>query len=274
VGFDEVMTTLPAGKFLGAIERQVELADAMLSLVHHAQTRQLPLHQHDRPYFCFLVNGKYEEEYGGARLAYEPFSIALHPARYAHSDAILEAQSTFFTIELGRAWASELDQPYDFSKWRLELQHGDAVWLAVRLLRAFLDDAADALLVEACVSEMLAIALRMLHEPPARPWIYPVKAILHERFTQKITLAELASAAGLHVATVARGFRVAEGVTIGDYVQRMRIQYACRLLSDGTKPLADIARECGFADQSHLTRVFKAITGATPAALRAEIAPR
>ena len=273
MGLDETMTTLPAGTFLGLIERQADIADAMLSLVHHAETRRLPLHHHDRPYFCFLVKGKYEERYGGAVLAYEPFSIALHPARYAHADAILQPQTTFFTIELGREWSNDLEQPFDFSEWRLELQHGEAVWLAVRLLRAFLNDAADALLVEACLSEMLAIALRMLHEPQARPWLDQVKAILHERFAEKITLADLATAVRLHVASVARGFRLAEGVTIGDYVQRLRVQNACRLLSGRFMSLADIANACGFADQSHLTRVFKAITGTTPAALRTEFAP-
>src|SRR6202011_3167186 len=122
-------------------------------------------------------------------------------------------------------------------------------------------------------SEMLAIALRMLHEPQARPWLDQVKAILHERFAEKITLADLATAVRLHVASVARGFRLAEGVTIGDYVQRLRVQNACRLLSGRFMSLADIANACGFADQSHLTRVFKAITGTTPAALRTEFAP-
>src|SRR5579864_1948518 len=266
------MATLDSGEFLGKVRHATRIADAILSLVCHAKPRELPLHQHNLSYFCFLVSGKYKETYGNTTIEYEPFSIALHPERYAHTDAIVQPQTTFFTIELGDRWSSGLGQPFDFSKWRLELQYGDAVWLAVRLLRAVLDETVDSLLVEACISEMLAIALRMLeHDRAVRPWLANVKTELQERFAEKITLDELARNAGLHIASLARGFRLAEGVTIGDYVQRLRVQHACRLLSQRTTTLAEIAQECNFSDQSHLTRIFKAITGTTPADLRTEL---
>ena len=72
----------------------------------------------------------------------------------------------------------------------------------------------------------------------------------------------------MHPASLARGFRLDEGATIGDYVSRLRIQHACRLMHDEVMNLAEIAAACGFADQSHLTRVFKSITGLTPGSFR------
>ena len=47
----------------------------------------------------------------------------------------------------------------------------------------------------------------------------------------------------------------------------MRVRHARRLLREGASP-SDTALECGFADQAHLTRHFKARSGVTPAAFR------
>jgi transcriptional regulator GlxA family with amidase domain len=46
------------------------------------------------------------------------------------------------------------------------------------------------------------------------------------------------------------------------------VDEARRLLSDTLRPIADIAFETGFTDQSHLTRVFRRSLGETPAAFR------
>jgi AraC-like DNA-binding protein len=63
-------------------------------------------------------------------------------------------------------------------------------------------------------------------------------------------------------------FRRFTGVTFGEYVQRLRVQFACRQLLNPSATLAGIASLAGFADQSHLTNVFRNITGLTPAVLR------
>jgi AraC family transcriptional regulator len=61
---------------------------------------------------------------------------------------------------------------------------------------------------------------------------------------------------------------------IGDYVQRLRVRWASAELCRPGARLADVAAAAGFADQSHLTRVFKRVTGATPSAFRKGIVPR
>ena len=58
------------------------------------------------------------------------------------------------------------------------------------------------------------------------------------------------------------------GCTVGEYVRRLRIEFACRELSDSEKPLAFIAQNAGFFDQSHFSKTFKLLTGQSPAAYR------
>ncbi|MGZ3498725.1 MAG: helix-turn-helix domain-containing protein [Vulcanimicrobiaceae bacterium] len=59
-----------------------------------------------------------------------------------------------------------------------------------------------------------------------------------------------------------------EQQTAHDYLNRLRVSHACTRLNEANARLADVGIDCGFVDQSHFTRVFKSITGMTPAVFR------
>ncbi|CAN7456422.1 AraC family transcriptional regulator [Mesorhizobium amorphae] len=81
-------------------------------------------------------------------------------------------------------------------------------------------------------------------------------------------LARLADAAGVSRFQVIRDFHRAACMTPGQYLRDRRIRAASALMRSDM-PLAEIAVATGFADQSHLTRVFKTIKGLSPGAWRA-----
>lgn len=87
-------------------------------------------------------------------------------------------------------------------------------------------------------------------------------------FDAEIGLEDLAKASGLSRAHLIRAFRKHYFITPHAYQTDLRIRHARRLLSAGGTP-SDVALACGFADQAHLTRHFKARTGLTPAKYRA-----
>jgi AraC family transcriptional regulator len=144
------------------------------------------------------------------------------------------------------------------------------VWLAVQLLQRLLsDELEDEFEVDSIVSEMLGIALRLVdRDRPQRAWVGDVKRLLREGYAGRISLAELGARIGIHPASLSRGFRMDEGITVGDYLSRVRVQQACRQMTVANTTLAEVAAGCGFADQSHLTRVFKSITGSPPGVFR------
>ncbi|MCA9906237.1 MAG: helix-turn-helix transcriptional regulator, partial [Anaerolineae bacterium] len=86
--------------------------------------------------------------------------------------------------------------------------------------------------------------------------------------TQSLSLEELAQQIGFSPYHFARLFRQAFGESPHQFVIRQRVEYAKRLLTDPELPLAQVALESGFADQSHLTQTFKRHTGLTPRAFR------
>ena len=77
-------------------------------------------------------------------------------------------------------------------------------------------------------------------------------------------LAELAAVAGLSRFELVRCFRSGTGLTPHAYQVNLRIGRARELLAAGMAP-AQVAAQCGFCDQPHLTRAFRRLVGVTPA---------
>ena len=87
-------------------------------------------------------------------------------------------------------------------------------------------------------------------------------------FTESLTSEAVAFAAGVHPSHLMRAFHQRHGCTVGEYVRRLRIEYACHLLTNSDIPLGQIALEVGFCDQGHFGRAFKADTGLSPGKFR------
>lgn len=88
---------------------------------------------------------------------------------------------------------------------------------------------------------------------------------------RSIGLATIARATGLSPTHFARQFRLATGRPPHRYLMRLRIERAMRLLRETHDAVAEIAYACGFANQEHMTRLFRQYLGTTPAAWRRTI---
>jgi AraC family transcriptional regulator len=103
----------------------------------------------------------------------------------------------------------------------------------------------------------------------SRPaWLDRALELLCECYRESLTLEEIARQVSVHPIHLSRVFRKHYGCTIGEFTNRLRVQHACRSLSAGWADLADVASDAGFADQSHLGRIFKSCTGETPGKFR------
>ena len=126
--------------------------------------------------------------------------------------------------------------------------------------------------MEGLALEILAEATRPSPDvtprrPPRR--LEEARELVRARFAGSLTVEEIARTVDMNPAYLSRVFREQYGCTIGDYVRRLRVDLAGHLLSASDAPLAEIALDSGFVDQSHMTRTFKRLTGMTPARFRA-----
>jgi AraC family transcriptional regulator len=129
--------------------------------------------------------------------------------------------------------------------------------LAVRILRHFVDPA-------------------KIMPPPSnglsRERLQRVYDYIEAHLDDRLTLADLAGVACLSPYHFSRSFKQAVGVGPQRYVMEERIERAKVLMRQTGQPLAWIALEVGFADQSYLTAIFRRETGMTPGRFRAALA--
>ena len=106
------------------------------------------------------------------------------------------------------------------------------------------------------------LLLRARHEEP--PLIARAKCYLREHMAETIRLEDLA--AHLHVSTYyfCKQFRKHPGLRFTDYLARLRVQQAQRMLQDPNRRVSEVAFEVGFLSLPHFNRTFKRITGTTP----------
>jgi AraC-like DNA-binding protein len=94
-----------------------------------------------------------------------------------------------------------------------------------------------------------------------------VKDYIRAHFRQQLTVTELAAVAGLSRTHFTRAFNAAFHTPPHVFLNAVRIAHAQRLMRLDM-PLAMVAADCGFSDQSHFSRRFKGSVGASPAEWR------
>ncbi|MDH4440984.1 MAG: AraC family transcriptional regulator [Rhizobium sp.] len=101
------------------------------------------------------------------------------------------------------------------------------------------------------------------------PWqIERLKRHVEKAYSGRINVDDLAQMTRLSSSYFSAAFRVSFGTSPHDYISRRRVDQAAHLMLTTDTPLCEIALDCGFADQSHLSRVFRRFKGTTPAAWR------
>jgi AraC family transcriptional regulator len=231
-------------------------------------------HSHQPALFCMSLDGSTEESYAGKVRTYAPRMAGFLPSWHTHSLVFPRADIRVFIVDVPAHWL-ERAREYSLNVSDSVCDRGQLSSLMIRLYREFLiGDHASNLAIEGLASEMLAEVSRRSsrHVRLRRPgWLTQVINLLQERFQERTTIAEMAVAVGVHPVHLAREFRRFEHCTIGEYIRRLRIEQACRRLTDSTEPIAAIAAEAGFADQSHFARTFKRVVGMSPVQFRATL---
>lgn len=138
------------------------------------------------------------------------------------------------------------------------------------LYEAMTSQCADAEPARERLIELIAALLRDKSHAPIStlPALSQAKTRIDDDPTTPVTLADLASAAGLTRFQVLRGFAKLTGMTPHAYLVQRRLDIARGLIARGAS-LADAAVASGFSDQSHLSRAFTRRYGVTPGAFAA-----
>jgi AraC family transcriptional regulator len=267
---------LPPGSYYGETLRSSKVAGFELSERVYSPGYQTPKHTHKQALFCFVMQGYYTETYGASTRECKPSTLLFHPPGELHAEHFHDAGGRSFIIEIAPNWLSQIRQRLPIADNSADFQGGVFELLARKLYREFAQlDQFSPLIVEGVMMEMLGETARggarkdSLSSPR---WLQQAKDLLHARFTENLTLAEIAQNVGVHVGVhpvhLAQTFHKTFHCTIGDYMRKLRIEYACHELATSAKPIVEIALAAGFCDQSHFTRTFKRAIGTAPSQYR------
>jgi AraC family transcriptional regulator len=229
----------------------------------------VPPHLHERASLTLVLGGSFVESKGRARARCVGGTAILRLGGEPHANQIGVAGALDLEVEMGEQMAAwcEVDQA------RRSVVTHPSVTIAGQRLRAELQvkDRAQPLVVEALALELVGRALRDVWRESSRhppPWLRRVREKLSEQFREDLSIAELAREADVHPMSLMRAFRRHFRTSPGTFVRARRIAWAAERLELSDAPLAEVAMEAGFYDQSHFGRVFRAQMGVSPGEYR------
>jgi len=108
----------------------------------------------------------------------------------------------------------------------------------------------------------------LIKEKKKRTRIDKMCEYISQNFTGKLSSVDVAKAGGLSISRALHLFKEETGLSLSEYVKKLRIDYGKYLLLNTDISLADSAIQSGFFDQSHFTKTFKKVERMTPSQFR------
>jgi AraC family transcriptional regulator len=259
--------------FFGSTVKTRSLGDFVMTERAYPARYETPEHAHDRPLFCVVLDGSYEEVNGGRTHECTSSTMLFHAAHEEHLERFGGAGGRSLIVEIEPAWYQRVREVAPGGVGTAACDGGALRYSGSRLYREFLnDDDPSRLMIEGLILEMAGEFLRMRRPAGNRPprWLGGVCEYIRANFAQRLTLELIGRAASAHPVHVAQTFRRFHQCTIGEYLRRLRVDFACRELTASEKPMSEIALAAGFSDQSHFNRAFKREVGVSPSQYRSE----
>jgi AraC-like DNA-binding protein len=212
-------------------------------ITRHRAADCLARHRHAEAYVAVVLEGSYVEAGDTGRVRAGPGTVIVHEAMSAHRDDFGASGAVVLNLPAvdGVAGAGSIADP-------------------AALARAAERDPIEAAL-------LLAASFRPGAESPD-DWPDRLAAALNRN--PDIVIGDWAETIGLDPASVSRGFARAYSVSPKRFRLEARVRRAARALPRWNGSIASLAAEHGFADQAHLSRAIRNLTGLTPQSLRAK----
>jgi AraC family transcriptional regulator len=258
---------------LGTIIRRCEVGGFVVTEDRHLPKSALPHHSHQLANICFVLKGSFAEKFSRSVFHCNPRSIVLKPPGEPHRNYYGDQGAHCLVIEIKK---NLLGSSLDLSRLFGSVAHLECSSTTVaphQMLRELrIMDTASALSIEGFAFELMGEMLRQKQrrgESIEPPCLHAASEFLHDNFSKPIRLRDVAEAAGVHPAHLAKLFRRFHRCSVGQYLRLLRLRWALREISATGSPIAQIALAAGFCDQAHFSNVCKRVTGISPTRVRA-----
>lgn len=250
------------------VRRTIERHDVRAFEASYEPGVAIPVHEHERPFFTYVVCGDYVEETGRRARDCHRGTVVFHPNPECHRNAIGPSGAITFNVEICPSLWSDLTAR-DLHGMAIpdSALSGEIEWPAFSVWREFheLDETNPLALDEAVGILFSSVGEHSMRENTiSAQRLKGVAEFIEQQLSPSPRLREVAALAGVHPMHLAKIFRRRYGCSMGEFVRRRRIAWACGQLVIEKTTISSIAIRSGFADQAHFTRTFRRITGCTP----------
>jgi AraC-like DNA-binding protein len=216
-------------------------APAPFGRLHHPRGERLTRHCHAQPFAAVVLSGRYEEAGDQGRHAVAPGDVLIHTAFEAHLNRFggMGADVLLLPLPVGQSGPQSVYGVHADPDLLARVAERDPVEATALLMEGFRGT------------------------PPSREdWPDILAARL--RREPHLSLGEWARSMALRAETVSRGFKAAYGVSPAAYRATARARAAYAAIQVAHASLAEVAANEGFADQAHMTRAVRQLTGRSP----------
>ncbi|HJQ39855.1 MAG TPA: helix-turn-helix domain-containing protein [Thermoanaerobaculia bacterium] len=214
----------------------------------------LPLHAHDVASLEIITAGELTETIDRKTYELAPGSVVYKPAGMRHANAYADDVHCLL-----------IEVPEHAALGGAVVEQTSRAWSLNLIREAAAREPGWQRIVEGLTIEALGHLERIRRLDQLRPaWLDDAIDLARK----DLALAEIARRIARHPSHVAREFRRHEGVSVGEFARRCRLEGASASLRTTGASIADIALAAGFCDQSHFTNAFTRVFGVTPAAYR------
>jgi len=211
----------------------------------HCRGEVLDRHRHEDSFAAIVLSGAYIEAGDTGRHRVGPADVVFHSPFESHLDRFETSRAEVLNLPLPAGWNGPV-------------------------LGTIADPDAIVRIAERDVGEAVAALVAGVIERAPEPEDWPdllAAELLHD---PQVNLAQWSDRMRLHPGSLSRGFRQQFKVSPAEFRSIARARKAMRHLAE--LPLSELAFRSGFADQAHMSRAIKSLTGFSPGRLREYLA--
>ena len=258
------MEKLNSGEYSGKIVQRLNIDDSIITNTLYSSKQNIPeWHYHENLHICFVFQGGKAETAHNTKYTEPNGSIFFYHAEEKHRWISPQPVSKSANIEIGR----EFLKKYNFS----ELDIKEALKKRVNSKSLILKIQNDMVANDIdSASSIHSLLLELITNPEISSfkdtpkWVIQLRELLHDNWSQELSLEELAKIVQVHPVTISKYFRKYFSCTLGEYKRMLKVEKSIDFIKDFDKSLFEIAYDCNFSDQSHFIRNFKKTTGFLP----------
>jgi len=252
------MIRLERTAYLGNNRRSFSLDGIVVSETEYTKTVSEGWHYHVNNHITYILQGGNREQRKNDEAQALPGKLLIYPSGIPHRNLNTVYPSKNINLEVDDKFLLRHNLTFSISS------SVDLKFLLLKIYKeCIISDNDSKASIEASVLNIFK-SLHEEHDHISPRWVAAIAEVLHDRWNENVSLAELSQELKLHPVTVSKNFPKHFNSTLGEYSRKIKIDKAISLIRQSNRLLTEIALECGFFDQSHFIKTFKHVTGFTP----------